>query len=647
MSGRLRALAVVLLVAVVAAAASISPGGTAAAAPGDHCLVLRAHQVFLDRPPTDGELATWIGAFDAGTPRWQLPQTLAASDEWLSVEVTKLYRRALDRDPDADGLAYWTGELRRGAMVTRIASLIYGAPEFAERAGGTDEGVVRELYDRLLHRAPGDDELAWWLDQAAVRTNGSLAADMVFSPESRTDRVTALHQAVLGRDPDAEGVAYWIDRLRSVNDVRLAIDLAASPEFAVRAQDGCTEPPPTTTTSTTTTTTTSTTTTTTAPPTTTSTTTTTSPPPTGAASYTLQGRGWGHGRGMSQWGSLGYAVDHGWATEQILAHYYGGTTMGTAADVTQRVYLVGSAGTDLTVTQAAGALKVGDWGGEWSAVSVRRLSATTYRVYAATTASCSPSWTLLGDTGSTDVEVRSALAQGDTAARMLSDCRTGRRYRGSLHHVRTGGSVGSAVVNEVGTEALLRGIVPKEVSPYWAGLGGGKGAAAVRAQAVAARSYVLAGDTRWGTWATTCDSATCQVYEGFGVEDARTTAAVTATAGQVRRTARGTVARTEFASSSGGWTAGGDFPAVVDEGDAYAGNGYHSWTVTVTRAAVEAAYPGRGTFQGFTGFTRNGLGDLGGRVTRVTLVFSGGTLVQTGDQVRSALALRSDWWALG
>ena len=39
-------------------------------------------------------------------------------------------------------------------------------------------------------------------------------------------------------------------------------------------------------------------------------------------SITVQGRGWGHGRGLQQWGALGYAIDHFWSYEQILQHYY-------------------------------------------------------------------------------------------------------------------------------------------------------------------------------------------------------------------------------------------------------------------------------------------------------------------------------------
>ncbi len=50
----------------------------------------------------------------------------------------------------------------------------------------------------------------------------------------------------------------------------------------------------------------------------------------------LEGTGNGHGRGMSQWGAYGWAVDHGWSWDQILDWYYGGTAMGDA-DVNSRM----------------------------------------------------------------------------------------------------------------------------------------------------------------------------------------------------------------------------------------------------------------------------------------------------------------------
>ena len=41
----------------------------------------------------------------------------------------------------------------------------------------------------------------------------------------------------------------------------------------------------------------------------------------------ITGHGFGHGRGMGQYGAFGYATIYGWPYTQILAHYYGGTTL--------------------------------------------------------------------------------------------------------------------------------------------------------------------------------------------------------------------------------------------------------------------------------------------------------------------------------
>jgi SpoIID/LytB domain protein len=50
---------------------------------------------------------------------------------------------------------------------------------------------------------------------------------------------------------------------------------------------------------------------------------------TSAGTVTIRGRGWGHGVGMSQWGARGMALQ-GAAYEDILTHYYQGTTVAEA-----------------------------------------------------------------------------------------------------------------------------------------------------------------------------------------------------------------------------------------------------------------------------------------------------------------------------
>jgi stage II sporulation protein D len=60
-----------------------------------------------------------------------------------------------------------------------------------------------------------------------------------------------------------------------------------------------------------------------------------------ASTLVISGAGEGHGVGMSQEGALGFAR-HGWTYQQILAHYYTGTTIGQAPSGAIVRVLVGS-----------------------------------------------------------------------------------------------------------------------------------------------------------------------------------------------------------------------------------------------------------------------------------------------------------------
>jgi len=60
-------------------------------------------------------------------------------------------------------------------------------------------------------------------------------------------------------------------------------------------------------------------------------------PPSGG-SFTFQGRGWGHGRGMSQWGAF-RAAGLGNTARQITDFYYAGSTLGLFGDRGIRVLL--------------------------------------------------------------------------------------------------------------------------------------------------------------------------------------------------------------------------------------------------------------------------------------------------------------------
>ena len=56
----------------------------------------------------------------------------------------------------------------------------------------------------------------------------------------------------------------------------------------------------------------------------------------------VTGHGWGHGVGLAQYGTYGYAL-HGWSADKIVAHYFSGTTLGEAQLKRVRVLLAASA----------------------------------------------------------------------------------------------------------------------------------------------------------------------------------------------------------------------------------------------------------------------------------------------------------------
>lgn len=104
-------------------------------------------------------------------------------------------------------------------------------------------------------------------------------------------------------------------------------------------------------------------------------------PPAGAfpgPTVDLVGHGFGHGRGLGQFGSLGYALK-GWTYQQILDHYYGGTKMGTLPDGDITVQLTKFDGLDVIVMQEKGHLHTSAAPGQsFSALRARKIGVNRY-----------------------------------------------------------------------------------------------------------------------------------------------------------------------------------------------------------------------------------------------------------------------------
>ena len=130
-----------------------------------------------------------------------------------------------------------------------------------------------------------------------------------------------------------------------------------------------------------------------------------------------------------------------------------------------------------------------------------------------------------------------AVPKGDSTVSVPA---AGRSYRGTMQASAAGG--GMQLTNEVDVEQYLRGL--GEVPASWP-------AAALQAQAIAARTFAVRAAS---AGRTLCDDQMCQVYIGAGNEHPGTSAATTATKGQVL-TYKGALAETVYSASAGGLSA--------------------------------------------------------------------------------------------
>jgi SpoIID/LytB domain protein len=369
--------------------------------------------------------------------------------------------------------------------------------------------------------------------------------------------------------------------------------------------------------------------------------------------FTLTGHGNGHGIGMSQYGARN-AATLGRTDAQILDFYYPGTT--TVADPASsqlRVRLMAASTSDVPVQGATG-LAVRDLA--TGQVTTLPDATARYRIVADATALRVQSSTDDGATWS-PTELASGAGplvfEGVPELRLYLPDGTSRGYEGTIAGVRSGDTT-LITVNTLGIDAYVAGVLGREMPASWP-------AAALRAQAVAARTYAAFERASRAASASydLCDTTQCQVYGGrrlysggtvTDLEPSAVLQAVTATARQVR-TSGGAPIFAQFSASNGGWTVADTrfayLPAKADPYD-LTSNPYANWAATLTVAQLAQCFPAAGTVQRIGVLSRDGHGDWGGRLVSIRLTglnATGGTVTQdlSGSSLRSCAGMTSTY----
>jgi stage II sporulation protein D len=336
----------------------------------------------------------------------------------------------------------------------------------------------------------------------------------------------------------------------------------------------------------------------------------------------IEGAGDGHGVGMSQVGAEGLAL-HGYSASQILSHYYTGTSLGHIAS-----------GRLVTVLLQSGLRSVVFSGA--SHAGRRRLDPAL--LYIATTA--------------TDGRITLESAHGRPLAKLSAPLRLSGptplslegaalsgvingRYRGSLEVRESAHRL--MVINRVGLESYLKGVVPSESPASWP-------AAELQAQAIASRSYAITSTPQHGF--DLYGDTRSQQYGGYNAETTASNAAVSATLGEIV-TYAGKPITTFYFASSGGETESvqdafaGAAPepylrAVIDPFDT---SRFGPMTMPLRTAQRKLRGIVRGRLESII-VTKRGMSP---RIMAADVVGSRGSRTVSGELLAAALGLQSTW----
>ena len=340
---------------------------------------------------------------------------------------------------------------------------------------------------------------------------------------------------------------------------------------------------------------------------------TTTPAAVTATTFLVSGRGWGHGVGMSQYGALGYA-QAGWTYDQILGHFYTGAELGPSAVARVRV-LLAEAKAGVTIRSPV-------------PFRVRDVFGKTYPLPAGAVP-LGPKLRVPVNGTPTELTGPILFLPGTGPLELE------RPYRGQIAVSVNGQKLDA--VNVLGLEQYLQGVVAQEMPSAWPD-------EALKAQAVAARSYALAHRLTGKPFDLYADVRS-QVYGGIAGEHPRTSAAVQATKAEVLLW-KGKPIDALFHSTSGGTTLdaaevfGKPVPYLVGVDDPHSAlSPVHRWgPVAVGEATLR-----KGLKLGVPVRSLQVARARSGRVSTVQVTTSTGTTKITGAALRLAGGLRSTW----
>ena len=168
-----------------------------------------------------------------------IPVKTAAAESQIDSFIARLYRTTLQREPDSEGLTYWSAGLARGDLDGTAAAEAFIASEEMQNKDMTNREYLDIMYTALMDRTSDPGGVDYWLGylQSGVSRFGVLRQFLLSNEfrgicidyaiqtgnpvirEKRDENInlTAFifrqYKEILGRDGEIDGLNFWAEQI--------------------------------------------------------------------------------------------------------------------------------------------------------------------------------------------------------------------------------------------------------------------------------------------------------------------------------------------------------------------------------------------------------------------------------------------------
>lgn len=148
---------------------------------------------------------------------------MATQLEIYQNQVAELYIVFFGRAPDADGMNYWVQALSNGSTINEIAAGFAKSEEFQSTYGSlSSSDAIHQFYQNALNREADADGLAFWLNKLQQgHTFAEIALGKIETAFAGGDKVHPEDTAIVRNKVE---IAKYVSLVLASNDAKLAAD---------------------------------------------------------------------------------------------------------------------------------------------------------------------------------------------------------------------------------------------------------------------------------------------------------------------------------------------------------------------------------------------------------------------------------------